>query len=190
MSPAAIKAQVARALSLLRSPFRAVIGKLAMAKPVQLANVDGLAGEPVPSLELMQHFGFTSTPPDGTTAIVVPLGGRTSASVIVATEHSAHRLVLNERGEAALYAQDGSWVHLKREGQVHIKAGVRVLIESPLTETTGNLLVGGNVAAVGNITDLVESGGAAMSAMRETFNDHDHDENNNSGPTDPPNQQM
>lgn len=190
MSPAAIKAQVARALASLRAPFRAVIGKLAMAKPVQLANVDGLAGEPVPGLELMQHFGFTSTPPDGTTAIVVPLGGRTSASVIVATEHSAHRLVLNERGEAAIYTQDGSWVHLKREGQVHIKAGVRVLIESPLTETTGSLRVGGNVAAVGTITDLVDSGGAAMSSMRDTFNEHDHDENNNSGPTDPPNQQM
>ncbi|MBU0915801.1 MAG: phage baseplate assembly protein [Gammaproteobacteria bacterium] len=190
MSPAAIKAQVARALSLLRAPFRAVIGKLAMAKPVQLANVDGLAGEPVPGLELMQHFGFTSTPPDGTTAIVVPLGGRTSASVIVATEHSAHRLVLNERGEAALYTQDGSWVHLKREGQVHIKAGVRVLIESPLTETTGSLLVGGNVAAVGSITDQVDGDGTSMQAMRDVFNDHVHEENNNSGPTDQPTQQM
>lgn len=190
MSPEQIRRMIERSAARQRPAFRARLGKLDASAGVQLVTVDGLAGESQDDLELMQHFGFTSTPPDGTQAIVVPLGGRTSASVIVATEHSAYRLKLNDRGEVALYTEDGSWVYLKLGGQVHVKAATRVLIESPLTETMGNLLVGGNVSAVGTITDMIDSGGVAMDAMRTTFNDHDHVENDNGGPTDPPTQQM
>lgn len=190
MSPDQVKLMIERAASRQRPAFRARLGVLKINARVQLANIDGLSGETQPDIEVMQHFGFTSTPPDGTQAIVLPLGGRTSASVIIATEHAAHRLKLDNRGEAAIYTDDGTWVYLKRGGQVHIKAATRVLLECPLTQTTGDLLVGGNVDAVGEITDRIESGGSSMADSREVFNDHTHPENDNGGPTDQPIQQM
>lgn len=190
MSPHMVREQIARAMSQVRAAFRARLGKLNLVRPVQLANVDGLAGEAQPGLELMQHFGFTSAPPDGTQAIVVPLGGRTSASVIVATEHAQHRFVLNERGEVAIYTNDGTWIHLKRSGQVHVKSAARVLIECPLTETTGDLVVGGDVTAAGNIKDMAQGDGKTMAMMRATYNGHTHPENGASGPTGQPNQAM
>jgi phage baseplate assembly protein V len=181
---------IARSATRQRPAFRARLGRLNMAARVQLATVDGLADEPLPDLELMQQFGFTSTPPDGTQAVVIPLGGRTSASVIIATEHAQHRLVLNDRGEAAIYAQGGTWVHVKLDGEVHVKASTRVLIDSALTETTGDLRVGGNIEAVGDITDQVDADGVSMAAGRAIYNGHNHDENDSGGPTDQPNQQM
>lgn len=190
MSPDQVKLMIERAASRQRPAFRARLGLLKTATRVQLANIDGLSGETQPDIEVMQHFGFTSTPPDGTQAIVLPLGGRTSASVIIATEHSSHRLKLDNRGEAAIYTDDGTLIHLKRGGQVHIKAATRVLIECPLTETTGDLQVGGDINAVGNITDLINGAGASMASSREVFNGHTHPENGAGGPTDQPNQQM
>lgn len=190
MSPDQVKLMIERAASRQRPAFRARLGLLKADTRVQLANIDGLSGEAQPDIEVMQHFGFTSTPPDGTQAIVLPLGGRTSASVIIATEHAAHRLHLDNRGEAAIYTDDGTWVYLKRGGHVHIKAATRVLIECPLTETTGDLLVGGDINAVGNITDLVNDDGASMASSRAVFNGHTHPENDSGGPTDQPIQQM
>lgn len=191
MSPDQVKLMIQRAASRQRPAFRARLGLLKTNTRVQLANIDGLSGEAVPNLEVMQHFGFTSTPPDGTQAIVLPLGGRTSASVIIATEHSAHRLQLDNRGEAAIYTDDGTCVYVKRGGQVLIKADTRVLIDCPLTETSGDLAVGGDISAAGDITDRSSgTDGSSMSAMRAVFNGHTHDENGSSGPTDQPNQQM
>lgn len=184
MSPAQIRAMIERAKASVRSAFRGVLGQIDTTKPIQLANIDGLAGEPLPGLELLQQFGFTSAPPAGTTVIALPLGGRTSASVIVATEHSAHRFTLTQDGEVAIYNQDHDYIWLKRDGHIKVKSSVSVEIESPLVSTTGDLAVGGNINAAGSITDLAESGGVSMGDMRSVYNGHTH----GAGPT--PNQSM
>lgn len=174
MSPSQIREQIARAMAGMRAAFRGVLGQLKPSTPIQTASVDGLAGEALPGVEVWQHFGFTSTPPDGTHVIVVPLGGRSSASVIVATEHAAYRLQLTELGEAAIYNQDGDHVWIKRGGRIEVKASVEVSIDSPLTTMTGDLAVGGNIAAVGTITDKLGAGGKSMDQMRDTYNGHTH----------------
>jgi phage gp45-like len=180
MSPTQIKQMLARAQAATRAAFRGVLGQLDVSKPVQLANIDGLAGEAIEGLELLQQFGFTSAPPAGTTVIALPLGGRTSASVIVATEHGAYRLKLTAAGEAALYNQDGDHVWLKRNGHVHIKASMQVEIETPNVLMHQNLAVGGSItaggaiAANGSITDQADSGGVTMEAMRAAYNGHTH----------------
>lgn len=174
MSPSQIREQIARAMAGMRAAFRGVLGQLKPSTPIQTASVDGLAGEALPGVEVWQHFGFTSTPPDGTHVIVVPLGGRSSASVIVATEHAAYRLQLTELGEAAIYNQDGDHVWIKRGGHIELKASVAVTIDAPQTTTTGNLTVRGNVAALGTIKDKFASGGVSMDQMRDTYNGHTH----------------
>ena len=58
-------------------------------------------------MEVLQQFGFSSGVPEGSDLIVIPLGGRTSASVIIATENAAYRLKVGP-GEARMYSQDGA----------------------------------------------------------------------------------
>jgi len=157
MSPRQIKDLMARMQQGVRSAFRGVLGQIDTSKPIQLANIDGLAGEAIGGLELFQQFGCTSAPPAGSTVIVLPLGGRTSASVILATEHGAYRLHV-AAGEVAL----------------SVKASVQVEIDAPMVRTTHDLAVGGNLTAVGTITDKASSGGKSMDQMRNAYNGHTH----------------
>lgn len=174
MSPAAIKAAIQRAMAGMRWPFVGVLGALRLTTPVQRAPLDGLAGEALSPVELWQQFGFKSAPPAGTQAIVIPLGGRSSASVIVATEAAAYSLQLNEEGEVAIYNQDGDFVWLKRGGHIHVQASTHLQIDAPAATFSGNVHVGGDLTGVGNITDQIEAGGISMAAMRDIHNAHVH----------------
>jgi phage baseplate assembly protein gpV len=72
-----------------------------------------------------------------------------------------------------------------------------VLVNCPDVEFTGNVKIGGNLEVVGqatvggDITDQAGSGNTrTVAGMREVYNGHEHPENDNNGPTDPPNQGM
>ncbi|MGL9774685.1 MAG: phage baseplate assembly protein domain-containing protein [Sodalis sp. (in: enterobacteria)] len=39
-------------------------------------------------MELFQHYGLTSVPPASTMAVVLPVGGRTRHSIVIASKHS------------------------------------------------------------------------------------------------------
>jgi phage baseplate assembly protein V len=171
---ATIRSAVSRALAGLRWAFVGTTGAPRLDTDVQQATVDGLVGETLPDVELWQHFGFTSAPPAGTHAIVLPLGGRSSASVIIATEAAAYRLQLTDAGEVAIYNQDGDHVWLKRGGHIAVHASTQVQIDAPNTTIAGNLEVQGNVTAQGNVTDLVDASGISMAAMRLVHNAHVH----------------
>lgn len=124
------------AMSQTRQAFRAVLSGLNTGSPVQLAQAEALKDEQLQAAELFQHFGFTSAPPAGTQLIVLPLGGQTAHSVIVATENGAYRLDV-QGGEACLYNQWGAFIRLKKEkiieiecDELNIKAKDRVSIET------------------------------------------------------------
>ncbi|HEH9715082.1 TPA: phage baseplate assembly protein, partial [Pasteurella multocida] len=87
---------------------------------IQKAQVSGLAGETLQDVELMQQFGFTSVPPAGTQVVVVPVGGKTTHSIIIATENGAFRVKNLENGETALYDQSGSTIILKQGRLVEV----------------------------------------------------------------------
>lgn len=109
-----IDERVSRLLSRVRQAFR---GKLTLTDTdggVQLSQVSGLATEDLPGVEYFQHYGFTSAPPAGSMAIIVPVGGRTSHGVIIATENSAYRLQGLDNGEVAIYTDEGASIVLKR----------------------------------------------------------------------------
>ncbi|MBI4804465.1 MAG: phage baseplate assembly protein [Desulfovibrio sp.] len=112
-----IDARIARAFARVRLAFRAVMTALDTKPGVQLLQADGLRGEKLQASELFQHFGFTSAPPAGTQCIVLPLGGKTAHSVIVATEAGAYRVDGLKSGEVAVYNQSGAKIVLK-EGKI------------------------------------------------------------------------
>ncbi|HDR9026855.1 TPA: phage baseplate assembly protein V [Burkholderia vietnamiensis] len=154
-----VQKQIDRALSGVRQAYRAVISLCASDTPVQLAQVDGLSGETTPDLELFQHYGFTSNPPVGAMAVVVPLGGKTSHGVIVATEHASYRIMGLRPGELAIYTDEGDSVAFHR-GRVidittetlNIKAAKEVNIDTPTVNMTHQLEVQEQITGKGGMS--------------------------------------
>ena len=167
-----IRREIARAMAGARSAIRSVLQGIAIAQRIQRVNCEGLAGEPLQDVELMQQFGFTSAPPAGAQLVVVPLGGRTSASVIVATEHGTYRLQLGAQGEAAIYNQWGDAVHLKQDRSIHVVAVLKVVMDTPLLQVNGQIKATGNITSDADVRD--QAGTKSMAGMRTVFNAHSH----------------
>jgi phage baseplate assembly protein V len=176
---AQIDQRIHRALGGIRLAFRGVLTLVKAAGAVQLVQLDGLAGEQLQDAELFQHYGYTSNPPAGTMAIVLPIGGKTAHGIIVATEHITFRKRNLAPGEAAIYDNLGQCVYLTQAGIVIDGAGLPMTIQNtpsvtantPQFNMSGNLAVGGNVVAQGDISD---HGNKSMSAMRGAHNQHEH----------------
>ncbi len=115
-----VQRAIQRALTAIRLAFRSRLTSLDSASNVQLAQLDALSGEQVQASELFQQFGFTSAPPTDTQCIVLPLGGKTAHSVIVATEHGSYRIKALTSGEVCIYNQWGASVTLKKEKIVQV----------------------------------------------------------------------
>lgn len=109
-----IRKLIDRRLAGLRLAYRGVITLVNAAGAVQLVQGEGLSGENGQDDELFQHYGYTSNPPPGTMKIVLPIGGKTSHSIIIATEHGDYRLQGLKSGEVAIYTDEGDRIVLKR----------------------------------------------------------------------------
>lgn len=170
-----VKNQIDRALAGVRQPYRAVISTCASDTPVQLAQIDGLAGETTPDVELLQQYGITSNPPSGTMAVVVPLGGKTSHGVIVATEHASYRIMSLKPGEIAIYTDEGDSLVFRR-GRVidittetlNINASTAVNIDTPTVNMTKKLNVQEQITGQGGMAVSGGDGVEVDGSMRVT----------------------
>lgn len=124
-----IDKRIRRHLAQVRQAFRGVLSLVNAASGVQLAQAEGLAGEELADAELFQHYGFTSHPPAGTMAVVLPIGGRTTHGIVVATEHASYRLQALAGGEVAIYDDLGQQVRLSRTG-ITIKTSQKLRLEA------------------------------------------------------------
>jgi phage baseplate assembly protein V len=202
----AMARQVERMRAGTRQALRGVRTALLRTAKIQLLSAEGLAGEQLDRHELFQQFGFTSAPPAGTQVIVLPLGGRTSAAVVVATEHGNYRVQLGADGEACVYNQWGDHVHLRADRSIHLVAQAKVVIDTdvveinagtsmtintpelivdaatvvelntPLVDASTAITAGTNITAAGQVADA--GGAKTMAGMRAVFNAHVHPENN------------
>ena len=147
----------------------------------QLVQVGGLAGETLGPLERFQQYGLSSSAPPGSEGVVVFLAGaRSHGAVLVLEDRSARPRGL-QPGEVAVYDDLGRVVVFARDGlrvdgassPVTLVSSVKVRIEAPLTELTGDLTVQGNATVDGDVSDA--SGTAqTMAEMRATFDEHTH----------------
>ena len=76
----------------MRAAFRGKITLVVSSEPIQRVQLNGLADEVLQELEHLQEFGFASNPPEGSEAVVIPLGGDTTHGVVVATQHGCFRI--------------------------------------------------------------------------------------------------
>ncbi|EBP4586574.1 phage baseplate assembly protein V [Salmonella enterica] len=109
-----ISQRINQALARIRQAFRIRLGATDSGAAVQRIQAQGIGNESLRSVELFQQYGFTSHPQPGTMGIVLPLGGVSSHSIIIATEHGAYRLKSLKPGEVALYTDEGAKIVLKR----------------------------------------------------------------------------
>lgn len=192
---------------------RAVIRAVSDDPKMQELQAEILKGEVRNNLERFQNYGYTSVPHPGAEGVVVFVGGNRDHGLVVAVDDRRYRLKGLKAGEVAMYTDEGDFVHFKRGNEIHTKtktltsecdnatltatdsvtincvnatvnASTKTTINSPETETTGNLTVGGNIAAAGNVSDSAGS----MQGMRDTYNGHGHPETGST--TENPNEQM
>lgn len=194
-----VKRLIERALGRIRLPFRGVITHINNAPDVQLVQLKGMAaGDDLQDNELFQQFGFSSNPPSGTLGVILPVGGKTSQGVIIATENGELRFKPLKPGEAVVFNAFGDHV-LMRENRVTeivcdtllVKATTKVRFETPAVENTGTHHSDGDMESGGSITaahDVADQGGTkTMADMRQVHDDHDHQERDG-GTTSKPNQ--
>jgi phage baseplate assembly protein V len=177
---------VRQALAGVRQAYRARLTSRSDGAGVQLVQGEALADEVLQAGELFQQFGFTSAPPAGTQLIVLPLGGRTAHSVVIATENGAYRVDVSG-GEACIYNMWGDKVHLKQERiEVETKTFQVTATEQVLFKTPAFNMVGpdGGTTAASVGGSLHASGD--MTAGAVSLRGHVHPENDNGGPTGAP----
>ncbi|MDM9245092.1 phage baseplate assembly protein V [Klebsiella pneumoniae] len=186
--------RIRAALRGIRLAFRGRLTRVKSDLSIQQVQVNGLAGEKLQDAELFQHFGFTSCPPAGTQCIVLPIGGQTSHSIIIATENGAYRLQVAS-GEVAIYSDEGAFVHIKKgrivetecdEYLVKTKKYTVQAEDYDVTATTGANFETPLLKA----SDQLADGKSTLDAIRETYDDHDHEHGSDAGTTTKPNQQM
>ena len=108
----------------VRAAFRGVLNVVKSGRDIQKVQVSALADETLQDVELMQHFGFTSVPPANTEAVVIPMGGKTTHGIVIATENGAFRVKGLQNGEVAIYDQSGSTVILKNGRVIDIECDI------------------------------------------------------------------
>lgn len=160
-----IDERIRRALSGIRRTFRGVITLVQAAGAVQIVQADGLSGELVQDIELFQHYGYTSNPPRGTMAVIVPVGGKTSHGIVIATEHGNFRLKNLATGEVALYDDQGQKIHITRNGIVVDGGGKPITVQNVSDSTVTNsgvvnVTAGGKATVTADTIDI--NGGGAL----------------------------
>lgn len=137
---------------------------------LQTVKLSLLRGENRDGVEHFQPYGFTSNPQPGAEAVVVFPGGNRDHGLAVVIDDRRFRLQGLEKGEVAIYTDQGDKIHIKRGGSIEITASSEVKVNSP----------------------KIELGAAALEAIlngatfRTFFNAHFHTSGAVGTPTTPP----
>lgn len=121
---------------------------------VQTVTVVTADGAVRADVEVMQMFGFTSMAPvNGAICLVFAVGGDPGNLRALPVACPAARFGGLAAGESAIYAVDGSRVHIKVGGVIEIWAGTSLKINAADVTMTGTLTVD---------TDVVVAGGSYL----------------------------
>lgn len=135
---------------------RAIISAVKEGGPFQQLQVSIFAGESMDKVTRFQEFGFASNPPPGSEGIVLALQGNRENLVVIATENRTVRFKNCAPGEMAIYTDDGTHIHLKKDGQVELKTATLLTVDAPDTLFKGNVTVEGDLEVQGDTSLLGE----------------------------------
>lgn len=171
----AIKQHTETALGAVRQAFRGTLNLVKSADNIQKVQVSGLADETLQDVELMQQFGLTSVPPAGTQVVVLPMGGETTHSIVIATENGSFRVKNLKSGETAVYDESGSTIILKQGRLIEIDCDIlkitatkKVEISSPVVETDRVFTAKGQINGNGGMAVQGGSGASFTGNVTQT----------------------
>lgn len=147
---------------------------------LQSLQVECLQGEVQDSVERVQEYGFTSRPQDGAEAVVVFPNGNRGHGLVIAVDDRRYRIKGLQKGEVAIYTDQGDNITLKRDGNIEVVSSTRVLVQTPTMRIEGDLEV------TGEVTDRADADGSTMERIRTVFDSHVHRSNGKNNYTDPP----
>lgn len=138
---------------------RAVVGAKNGARKLRTLQIELLDGDVRQPVEHFEPYGFTSEPLQDAEALAVSLGGDRDHTIALVVTDRRYRPVNLKDGEVVVFDDLGRKVFLSRDGikvegvasPVTVKTTASVLVDAPLTKCTGNLEVGGNIVAAGEI---------------------------------------
>lgn len=144
---------------------RGVIRLVNSAAKCQLVQIEMLGGELKDDVEHLEPYGYTSCPHDGAEHVAVFPDGDKSHGVVLVVADRRYRVKGLEKGEVAIYTDEGDRIVLRRGRRIEIKtltleveAKTKARFDTPLLECTGE------------IRDKT----GTMQTMRDQHNDHEH----------------
>ena len=148
---------------------RAVVSILSSDGAVQRVQVTGEGGGTLDDIEYIEPFGYTGRPPEGQHhGYYMRLNGDGSQLLIFCVDGREYRLAI-DADEAALYNSQGERVHVKNNGEVHVKASTKVFAETPLFECSNDCVIGANLTVNGTTqlkqTTTIEAGSFICAAQ-------------------------
>ncbi len=148
---------------------RAVLNLVNDAGGLQTLQVSALADETRDGVERVQNYGVSSVPLQGATVVMVSVAGVRDHLVAVAVDDPRYRPQDLQPGEVCIYTDEGDRILLKRgriieieTDQLIVKAGTKVRFETPLVESTGEII------------DKADTNTRSGSQMRAQHNKHKH----------------
>lgn len=137
----------------------------------QQVQFEALKNEVKDAVERLQNYGMTSVPHEGAQVLFVSLGGNRDHPVAVVVDDPRYRPSGMQKGEVAIYTDEGDIIKLKRGRTIEIettnlvvKAAEAARFETPILKVTGEII------------DHCDDDGKSMSEMRNIFDHHTHNE--------------
>lgn len=142
---------------------RGVVGKTDDTGETQVVDVTGRHGARLTKVEVAQPYGFASNAPAGGLVVLLAVGGDAGDVVALPVGAPSSRMGKLAPGEAAIYGQDGSRVHIKADGSIDIVSSKAVTARVPgvgaveIAESfvRGRMESGEKFAATGGVAKLV-----------------------------------
>lgn len=118
-----------------------------------------LDDETLSNVERVEPYGFSYMPHPGCQAYTGFPGGDRSYGIALVIGDKQYQMDLRH-GEVAIHDDAGNYVHIQRGGVIEVKATTKVLADTPLFETTHDVLIGGDLVVRGQTTSDEGYGGA------------------------------
>lgn len=151
---------------------RGVVAAVNAATKMQSLQMRLMADETKSDVEHFEPYGWSSNPHAGSEGIALfPDGDRSHGFVVVVADRR-YRLTGMQGGEVAVHDDLGQKVHLTRDGIVIDGAGLPMIF----TNTPNIRMETDQLEVTGEIKDRCDSTGKTMSGMRQTYNNHHHNE--------------
>lgn len=115
--------------------------------------------ETLSNIERVELYGYSYRPLPGCQGYLLFPEGDRSYGVAIVIGDKQYQMDLRP-GEVAIHDDEGNYVHIQRGGVIEVKASTKVLADTPLFETTHDVLIGGSLVVRGQTTSDQGYGGA------------------------------